>query len=220
MLAIDSRTDERIEVASLLRVYNVRLPFRMSMIARRGRHIVSGERRRGVLCAGERVMVGCYRTLHYEGATSIDPRVGYELHLMLQDEAPCTDSLAARIAHAVFSEPTRDWSIALAAQRMQTGARHITAQLFRENSAFMAIVREQRLMRGLLTLLAHPHARSDLAGLAAQCGFASAARLDDAFDAHFGSRASYVARLAWYPALTWSFSSAAESAERNKERNT
>lgn len=220
MLAMESPTDERIDFASLLRVYNVRLPFRISMTARRGRHIVSGERRRGVLCEGDSVMIGRYRTLHYEGAMSIDPHVGYELHLMLHDEAPCADLLATRIAHAVFSEPASDWSIALAAQRMQTSARHITAQLFRENSAFMAIVREQRLMRALLTLLAHPHARSDLAGLATQCGFASAARLDDAFDAHFGSRASRVARLAWYPALTWSFSSTAERTERNKERNT
>jgi AraC-like DNA-binding protein len=220
MFAVESPTAARVELASLMRVYNLRLPFRISMTARRGRHRVSGERRRGVLCEGESVTVERYRTLNYEGATEIDPRVGYELHLMLHDDAPCAASFAARIAHAVFRDPACDWSIALAAQRMETSARHVTAQLFRENSAFMTIVREQRLMRALLTLLAQPHARSDLADLASQCGFASAARLDDAFDAHFGSPASRIARQAWYPALTWSFSRAGERKDRSKERNT
>jgi AraC-like DNA-binding protein len=200
--------------ASLLRVHNLRLPFRMRMIAQRGQHRLAGERRHGLLAQGESVVVERYRTVHYEGAISIDPRVGYELHLVIHDDGPhavadvpCISPsriLAARVAHAVFREPACDWSVALAAERMEMSARHLKARLFRENSALTAIVREQRLMRALLALLAQPYARENLSALADQFGFASAARLDDAFDEHFGSSASRIAMLAWYPSLTWS----------------
>lgn len=203
---------------SLLRVYNLRVPFPVRITARRGHHQLAGERRRGVLAQGESIVLDSYRTMHYEGATSIDPRVGYELHLAIHDRAPCDDAdslgsasspaLAARVARAVFRAPARDWSIALAAERMQLSTRHLKGQLFRENSALTAIVREQRLMRALLALLAQPCARQNLATLADQSGFASAVRLNDAFDEHFGSSASRIATLAWYPALTWSFAGA------------
>jgi AraC-like DNA-binding protein len=191
----------------LLRVHNLRLPFRMQMIARRGRHLLASTRRRGVLAQGEAVLIERYRTVHYEGTTLIDPRVGYELHLLIHDDEPGSgtrSSLAARIALAVFREPACDWSIALAAERMQISARTLKAQLFRENNALTAIVREQRLMRALLALLADPQLRNDLASLAMEVGFASVSHMDDAFDAHFGCTASRVARLAWCRALTWS----------------
>ncbi|KVK75899.1 hypothetical protein WS90_24925 [Burkholderia cepacia] len=68
--------------------------------------------------------------------------------------------------------------------------RELSGQLFRENNALTAIVREQRLMCALLALLAYPQTRVDLRTLARQLGFASAARLNDTFDGHFGSSAS------------------------------
>lgn len=202
----------------LLRVYNLRLPFRLQVVARRGQHLLADERLRGLLEQGESVVVEPYHMLHYEGATSIDPRVGYQLHLAIHDDGrdagtdgPGTASspiLAARVAHAVFCDPASDWSVLRAADRMRVGPRQLKAQLFRENSALTAIVREQRLMRALLALLAHPRARANLESAAGQFGFASVARLDDAFDEHFGSSASQIAALAWYPALTWSVAGA------------
>jgi AraC-like DNA-binding protein len=205
------------------RLYNLRLPFRLQMVARRGQHRLAGERRRGLLAQGEVIAVEPYRTVHYEGATLIDPRVGYELHLVLHDDvdrpgaaagrsgAMPALSLGARIAYAVFCDPACDWSLALAAERMQMSPRHLQAQLFRESNALTAIVREQRLMRVLLALLASPYARQNLHALADQFGFAGPARLDDAFITRFGSSASRVATLAWYPALTWSFAGPATS---------
>ncbi|WP_168788504.1 hypothetical protein [Paraburkholderia aromaticivorans] len=206
----------------LLRVCNIRLPFQVEFVARRGQHLLAGERRRGVLAQGESVVVERYRTVHYEGATLIDARVGYELHLILHDVPPIIDvgeactapALGAVLAYAVFCEPACDWSVALAAERMQMSTQHLKAQLFRENNALTAILREQRLMRALLALLAQPHARQNLPALAGQFGFGSAARLDDAFDERFGSTASQIATLAWYPALTWSF--AASAAEQGR----
>ncbi|MGF6997086.1 hypothetical protein [Paraburkholderia sp. GAS32] len=192
--------------ACVLRIRNLRLPFGMQMIARRGRHRFASGRREGTLEQGRSVSVEPYRTVHYDGTTAIDPRVGYELHLLLHDEkSPVADeALAARVALAVFREPASDWSVALAAQRMELNAQNLKAQLFRENHALTAIVREQRLMRALLALLAQPRARNNLAALAGRFGFTSATRMNDAFAAHFGCPASRVAKFAWYPALTWS----------------
>ncbi|QVN23145.1 hypothetical protein [Burkholderia pyrrocinia] len=204
--------------AGPLRLYNLRLPFRLQMIARRGRHRLAGERRSGVLAQGDTVVVDRYRTVHYEGATAIDPRTGYELHLLIHDERPLAHRaqagatpgvaaccpLAACVADAVFREPARAWSVARAAEHLQMNARRLQTLLFRESAALTAIVREQRLMRALLVLLAQSSARGDLAQLADQVGFASASCLDNAFDAHFGASASRIARLAWCPALTWS----------------
>jgi AraC-like DNA-binding protein len=199
---------------SLLRVSNLRLPFRVRMVARRGQHLLSGERRRGVLTQGESIVVDGYRSVHYGGAMHVDPRIGHELHLVLHDDKPCAargapgspapPGLAARVAHAVYREPASDWSVAHTAERMQMSAQHLKTGLFREGSALTAIVREQRLMRALLALLAHPHARCNLDAIVGQFGFSSVAQLDDAFDRHFGMTASRVAKLAWYPALTWS----------------
>jgi AraC-like DNA-binding protein len=208
--------------ARLLRVCNIRLPFEVEFLARRGQHLLAGERRRGVLAQGESVVIKRYRTVHYEGATLIDPRVGYELHLVLHDTLPFTNvgetctapTLAAALAYAIFCEPVCDWSVALAAERMRMSTQHLKAQLFRENNALTAILREQRLMRALLALLAQPHARQNLTALASQFGFISATRLDRAFNEHFGSTASQIATLAWYPALTWSFAASTEEPGR------
>ncbi|VWC32173.1 hypothetical protein BLA13014_06332 [Burkholderia aenigmatica] len=199
----------------LLRLYNLRLPFPIHLSARRGHHLLAGERRRGVLTQGRSAVLGPYRTLHYEGATAIDPRIGYELHLTIDRhvEHVAADSwdttaapvLAVRVARAVFSDPALEWSVPFTAERMQMSPRDLTGQLFRENNALTAIVREQRLMRALLALLEYPKTCDDLHALAYQLGFASAARLNDTFDEHFGSSATRVATLAWYPALTWSF---------------
>ncbi|WP_185624984.1 helix-turn-helix domain-containing protein [Burkholderia cepacia] len=199
----------------LLRLYNLRLPFPIHLSARRGHHLLAGERRRGVLTQGQSAVLAPYRTVHYEGATAIDPRIGFELHLTINRhvehiatgawDTTATPVLAVRVARAVFSDPALEWSVPFTAERMQMSPRDLTRQLFRENNALTAIVREQRLMRALLALLAYPQTRDDLRGLACQLGFASAARLNDTFDEHFGSSATRVATLAWYPTLTWSF---------------
>ncbi|WP_152608041.1 helix-turn-helix domain-containing protein [Burkholderia sp. A9] len=207
----------------LLRLYNLRLPFPIHLSARRGHHLLAGERRRGVLAQGRSAILAPYRTVHYEGATAIDPRIGYELHLTIDSHlervasdawgTSATPVLAVRVAHAVFSDPTSDWSVSFTAERMKMSPRELTGQLFRENNALTAIVREQRLMRALLALLAYPQTRDDLRTLACQLGFASAARLNDTFDEHFGSSATRVATLAWYPALTWSFADRPRSSD-------
>ncbi|MBE2966666.1 helix-turn-helix domain-containing protein [Burkholderia cepacia] len=199
----------------LLRLYNLRLPFPIHLSARRGHHLLAGERRRGVLTQGRSAVLAPYRTVHYEGAVAIDPRTGYELHLTIDRhvehvatdawDTTATPVLAVRVARAVFSDPASAWSVPFTAERLQMSPRTLTGQLFRENNALTAIVREQRLMRALLALLAYPQTRDDLRALAVQLGFASAARLNDTFDEHFGSTATRIATLAWYPALTWSF---------------
>ncbi|HDR9178755.1 TPA: hypothetical protein QDB23_006075 [Burkholderia vietnamiensis] len=199
----------------LLRLYNLRLPFPIHLSARRGHHLLTGERRRGVLTQGRSAVLAPYRTLHYEGATAIDPKIGYELHLIIDRYVEhvaadawgttATPILAIQLARAVFSDPALEWSVPFAAERMQMPPRELTGRLFRENNALTAIVREQRLMCALLALLAYPQSCEDLSALAYQCGFASATRLNDTFDEHFGSSATRVATLAWYPALTWSF---------------
>lgn len=214
-------TDRMRATSEPLRLYNLRLPFSLRLTARRGRHRLASSRRSGILQEGASICLPAYQTLHYHGATVIDARVGHELHLIIQDEPePPTFSfcsaesrrspdgacvnLTTWFARAVFHDPAGAWSRVDGAERAGVSPRQFAGQLFREGSAFSTIVREQRLMRALLLLLAQKDTTVDLTHLAERVGFASRRRLDTAFFNHFGCSLAQVARLAWCPAFTWS----------------
>jgi AraC-like DNA-binding protein len=209
-------------LAEPLRLRNLRLPFVIQLIARRGAHRLAGRGRAGILVEGTSLVVPAYRSLHYEGAVIIDAKAGHELHLLICDETPAADlyvhrglalplrranvdlALTTRLARAVFLNPAAGWTPALAAEHAGMTIRGLSAQLFREGGAVTTIVREQRLMRALLLLLTPQPARADSRPLATQVGFAPHARFDAMFSRHFGFGAAQLAQRAWCPALTWS----------------
>lgn len=177
-------------------VANLRLPYGVRLRAVSGAHAIRSQRRAGVLYEGASVRVDPWQRFYHDGVVASTANVGTHdaLHIELCDDLETQPArvpgaaLTLRLAHAVFAEPWRDWSLATAAHRMAMPATRLRALLFREGSAFTAIVREQRLMRALLSLCVHQEIHADLAQLASWTGFGTLARFEAAFFQHFGCR--------------------------------
>lgn len=177
-------------------VANLRLPCAVRLRAVSGAHAIHSQRRAGVLQEGASVRVEPWQRFHHDGVVARTANAGTHLalHIELCDDVARQlalgpdPALTLRLAHAVFAEPWADWSLAAAARRMGMPTTRLRASLFREGSAFTAIVREQRLMRALLSLCVHQEIHADLAQLASWTGFGTLARFEVAFFQHFGCR--------------------------------
>ncbi len=173
-------------------VANLRLPYAVRLRAVSGAHAMRSQRRAGVLYEGESLRVEPWLRFHHDGVVACTANAGARPELCIELEGPPVlgpdAALTLQLAHTVFAEPWAEWSLAAAAERLAMPVTRLRAWLFREGSAFTAIVREQRLMRALLSSCAHGEIHADLAQLASWTGFGALARFEAVFFQHFACR--------------------------------
>lgn len=188
-------------------VGNLRFPFAVYLYAKRGDQTLHSGSRRGVLREGEIVEVSAWTRFHYDGPVAAASRARGNPCLEIETGASLLPphgreaTLTLQLAREVFADPSADWSAACAAQRAGLPPGRLRAGLFREGSALTAIVREQRLMRALVSVSAVQETRIDLSLLASWTGFGSQARFEAAFFQQFGCCPTAMGSLAAGAAL-------------------
>ncbi len=195
---------------------NLRLPFAIEICCQSGRCQVSEHRRSKTLDRGACIRMPAYRKFRLE-MPALTPGSDFNaLHLALSQEMSpvgpgqadtqrwSDDSsrpITLRVARAVFAEPGAPWSRPHAAGALKMSAQWLSAQMLREGSALMEIVREQRLMRVLVDM-----ACNDRVGMQSgpTYGFCSLEQLQSAFFDRFGISLDRYAAEQRHCALTWS----------------
>lgn len=199
-----------------MRLRNLRLPFAAEIYCRSGRCQVSEHRRSKTLDRGACIRIPTYRQFRLEMPPWTPASDFNTLHLALSEEMSLAgpgeadakrwsgDSggrITLHVARAVFAEPGAPWSRPHAASVLKMSVQSLSAQMLREGTALMEIVREQRLMRVLVDM-----AGNDRAGIHAgpTYGFCSREQLQSAFFDHFGLSLDRYAAEQRHCALTWS----------------